>query len=192
MNVAEFKAMRGTVGMRLEQKGEFKRLEEEISSFTTKITNLERKTTLIMKYTGVGAHPEEIDGDCVVSFSANLSTNAMFKADETLKFDEVLTNEGDGFNSCTGEFIAPVPGKYLISLTARAQFHKQISAEIVCNGKMLGRITSGYGGIDKAASSMTVAEELRKDDKVFVKQTTEKSGEYHGNGYTTFSGFRFD
>lgn len=118
--------------------------------------------------------------------------NTSFRSDEVLLFDEVLINEGDGFKPYTGEFIAPVSGKYLFSVTIRAQYHKQVSAELVCNGKILGRVTSGYGCIDKATASVTIAVELRRSDVVLVKQTAARSGDYHGNGYTTFTGLTFD
>lgn len=127
-----------------------------------------------------------------VAFSAKLSTHTLFRTEEPLLFDEVLSNESSGFNPRTGEFTAPVLGHYLFSVTLRAQFRKQVSAEITCNGNMLGRITSGYGGIDRATSSVTVVVELKRNDVVHVKHTAEKSGEYHGNGYTTFSGILVD
>lgn len=141
--------------------------------------------TLLYSGTGIDFERESIEGG--VAFSACFASHTLCRAHETLLFDEILTNEGDGFNLCTGEFTAPVLGKYLISATARAQFHKQISAEVICDGKMVGRITSGYGGIDKAASSITVVVEMKPGNKVFVRQTSEISGEYYGNGYTSFT-----
>lgn len=126
------------------------------------------------------------------AFSGSLSSSAMFKGDEKILFDEVLTNEGEGYDPSTGEFTVPVSGKYIVSVTIRAQFHKQVSAEIICNDKIVGKITAGYGAIDKASSSMTVALEVRRYDVIYVKQVAGKIGEYHGNGFTTFSCTLFD
>ena len=49
MNKTEFKAMKGSVSMRLEEKGVFKRLEDEMASMATRIPSLEKKTRLVMK-----------------------------------------------------------------------------------------------------------------------------------------------
>ncbi|XP_045160772.2 complement C1q-like protein 2 [Mercenaria mercenaria] len=190
MNKTEFQAIKGSVGTRLDEKSALKRPEEEMASLATRISKIEKKTRLVMNR--IGLYGIDDGDESGTSFCASLSTNTIFKADETIMFDDVLNNVGGGFNPCNGEFSVPVSGKYLISVTARAQFHKQVSAEIVCNGKMLGRITSGNGGIDKATSSMTIAVETRRCDVIYVKQTTGKPGEYYGNGYTTFSGFLFD
>jgi hypothetical protein len=103
-----------------------------------------------------------------------------------------LTNEGGAFHLGTGQFIAPVHGTYLFSVTVRAQYHKQVSAALVSKEKTLVRLSSGYGGIDRAASSITVVITLKRDDVISVKHISEKSGAYHGSGFTSFSGLLLD
>jgi predicted secreted acid phosphatase len=49
MNKTEFQAMKGSVSMRLDEKGVFKRLEDEMASMATRIPSLEKKTRLVMK-----------------------------------------------------------------------------------------------------------------------------------------------
>lgn len=140
-----------------------------------------------------GVYPEdEPIIDTGVSFSAKLSKHKVFQVDKPIIFDQVITNNGNGYDSETGEFTAPLTGRYMFTVTIKAQFSKQVCAEISRNDEMLGRVTAEYARIDKASGSMTVVAELNRDDVVKVTHYCVMSGDYFGNGFTTFSGFLFD
>lgn len=49
MNETEFKSTKGAVGLRLEEKGGFKRLEDELASLSTRVPKLGKKTRLVVK-----------------------------------------------------------------------------------------------------------------------------------------------
>ena len=117
-----------------------------------------------------------------------MTSNAHLKAVDPLIFDNVALNLGNGFNATAGEFIVPAEGLYLISLTIWAEYRKQVSAEILASDDVLARLTSGYGRIERATSAVTVVKELKPNDKVFVRRANDKTGEYHGQGYTSFCG----
>ncbi|XP_052778110.1 complement C1q-like protein 2 [Mya arenaria] len=191
MNINELKALRGTVGLRLGEKGEFRRVQEDIVALVTKVAGLEKNTRVIVKEIGVVLDGTEVE-DAGVAFSARLSSHILFRPGETLLFDDVMMNAGSGFKGSSGEFTAPLSGRYLFTVTVRAQFHKMVSAELAGNGRMLARVTSGYGAIERATSSVTVVVELKRGDVISVRQASDKTGEYYGNGYSAFSGFLFD
>lgn len=148
---------------------------------------------MLISVQDTGVYPEdEPIIDTGVCFSANLSRHKVFQVDKAIIFDHVITNNGNGYDPETGEFIAPLRGRYLFTVTIRAQFCKQTTAEITCNEQMLGRVTAEYGRVDKASGSMTVVVELDRGDVVKVVHYSVKSGDYFGNGFTSFSGFLFD
>ncbi|KAH3693670.1 cerebellin-3-like [Dreissena polymorpha] len=187
----ELNALRGAVGLRLDQQGEFRRREQEVAAIAARIANIEKMTRQFEKQTVLDGHGTEIP-DGGVAFSASLSSNTHFRSGETLIFENVLLNTGSGFDSRSGEFKAPSAGIYLFSVTVRAQFHRTVSAVVEKNGGMLARLTSGYGAIERATSSMTLVAELQSDDVIRVRQAADTSGEYYGNCNTVFSGVMLD
>lgn len=60
-----------------------------------------------------------------VAFMAQLSTALINPLVNTVVvFDAVLTNAGNGYNSGSGIFVAPVSGLYSISLVASSRIKK--------------------------------------------------------------------
>ena len=144
-------------------------------------------------FTDSGVYPEdEPIIDTGVYFSANLSKHWYFHLDKPILFDHVISNDGNAYDPETGEFTTPLKGRYMFTVTIRAQFNKEVCAEITRNDKMLGRLSAEYGRIDKASGSMTIVVELEIGDIVKVTHYAVKCGDYFGNGFTAFSGFLFD
>ena len=58
-------------------------------------------------------------------------------------FQEIVQNEGKGYDKYTGIFTAPVTGTYLFTVQVCLYWNKPLSVSIVANGTS---ITAGYFG----------------------------------------------
>ena len=54
-------------------------------------------------------------------FSAKLSNLLEINNNDVIKFDNVLTNVGNAYNSTSGKFVAPYNGSYLFTLVIMNQ-----------------------------------------------------------------------
>nr|KAG5689363.1 hypothetical protein BaRGS_019737 [Batillaria attramentaria] len=106
----------------------------------------------------------------------------------TLKFDNVITNLGDGYKPLTGVFTAPVAGLYVFSLTAMATNGRDpAELAIVMQGTDLAR-TWGAGKHDiEDQSTKTVSAYLDEGDQVWVAQ--RRGDGIRGDWWTSFTGF---
>lgn len=131
-------------------------------------------------------------GSAAVGFTACLSANGdvQHAGNEIIKFDQVLTNVGSGYNSKTGIFIAPRRGLYVIHLAAMARSGVSKLIDIVKDGN---RVDTAYVGAHGVTDYQSVAKEwvleLNQGSQVWMK-----SGSYHGDvidGWckTAFAGF---
>ena len=62
---------------------------------------------------------------------------------DTILFQEIVQNEGKGYNKNTGIFTAPVTGTYLFTVQVCLYSNKRLSVSIVANGTA---ITAGHFG----------------------------------------------
>ena len=62
---------------------------------------------------------------------------------DTIFFQEIVQNEGKGYNKNTGIFTAPVTGTYLFTVQVCLYSNKRLSVSIVANGTA---ITAGHFG----------------------------------------------
>lgn len=123
-----------------------------------------------------------------VAFTARLKENATVRSLETIIFDDVITNIGKAYNPNTGIFKAPFAGRYLFSLTVRAQYHKQVVAEIIAEPQVIGQLAAGDSEIERASASVTIVVSLQAGDEVYVRETKTWTGNFFGDGYTSFTG----
>lgn len=124
-----------------------------------------------------------------VSFSAT-AVRHQYEArqDQTLVFEEVLTNVGGCYNHVSGEFTAPVAGTYFIHSTVLSGNGAEIWLSITVNNtrkaKFYARGTDGRH--DTASQALVLV--LNKGDVVSAKNEYD-GGKIYGQTYTTFSGF---
>lgn len=106
----------------------------------------------------------------------------------TLKFDTVFINIGNGYDSHTGVFTAPVAGLYIFSLTAMSTNRgAPLSLALKKNGATLAT-TWGQGREDPSdQDSRTLPTSLAKGDKVWIAQFLGNG--VRGSWWTTFTGF---
>ncbi|XP_043963021.1 complement C1q-like protein 2 [Gambusia affinis] len=140
----------------------------------------------------------EADNDVLtksrVAFSAALfnvdsntwTTKGPVGADETLKFEKVITNIGNGYDPATGIFTAPVTGLYYIRATGIAGPNGELQAGVKKNGENMFAIFQKAGSQSGASNAMAMA--LQQGDRVFVQLWAGKSIADQGR-LSTFTGF---
>ena len=122
-----------------------------------------------------------------INFFAGLSSN--FRgANSVIKYDTVMTNDGNGYQTTTGCFIAPTDGVYFIQSNAlRCQNSGQLYIHIMHNSN----IVSSTSNLDETFESVSasVVLNLRKGDVVWIKL---RIGQVYGHSpshYTNFMGY---
>ncbi|XP_052775019.1 complement C1q-like protein 3 [Mya arenaria] len=154
---------------------------------TFKVRALEEKIEKISKDAGIS--PWNGPGGRGVAFTARLSNNQTVFSQQTIVFDDALTNIGRAYNPVTGIFIAPYTGRYMFSLSVRAQYQKQVCAEIVAEPEVVGQVAAGDTEIERASASLTVVTSLEKGNEVYVRETKTWTGHFFGDGFTVFTGY---
>ena len=112
----------------------------------------------------------------------------------TLVFDAIFTNEGNGYNHHMGVFIAPKSALYVFTWTIRANggayFNTQLLVNVLVYGSMY-TIDLYYSNSNSATAVVRVAAGIA----VYVRTgPTSNSGDIHSSfeGYSTFSGWSID
>lgn len=104
-------------------------------------------------------------------------------------YNDVVTNEGDGYNPSTGIFTAPTEGLYSFSWTTTASANKYFFTYLDVNGNNIARNHAGLNTVTFSASQ-TVVVHLKTHDKVNIKVQDNYVGQLiRGSGWSTFSGF---
>nr|QBA18412.1 type 2 C1q domain-containing protein 4 isoform 1 [Littorina littorea] len=121
-----------------------------------------------------------------VGFTARLKADSdqglQFGHSATLRFDDVLLNAGDGYESHTGSFIAPVAGTYSFFLNLMATSHGTVA--MVKNGNVFDYV---YGGDGNDQGATQVLLRLAQNDKVWVRH--HGGNRIRGGVYTVFTGY---
>ncbi|XP_062614199.1 uncharacterized protein LOC134275936 [Saccostrea cucullata] len=131
----------------------------------------------------------------MVGFYAIMSTGITNPGDhQTLIFDQVQLNEGNGYQSHSGVFIAPASGMYAFTWTMRlhaAHGAENHSAQLIVDNKMYSAIFQSIGHSGNENVSGTCVVLLNKGDDVFVRTTTNNVGgiESDASGVTAFGGW---
>ncbi|XP_061179173.1 complement C1q tumor necrosis factor-related protein 6-like [Saccostrea echinata] len=119
-----------------------------------------------------------------IGFSVQLSQNVQLGNRQTVNYEKVITNQGDGYNRWTGHFTAPRRGLYLFSCTIMALHNHRIHIEIMKNGK---RISTLYSSTTDQ-SSQTVVLVLNEGDSVWTRQAWSGRHLHDHVGYNVFTG----
>lgn len=132
------------------------------------------------------------------AFYVALSRAASIGASETLKFDKVITNNGNVYDVTNGQFTAPASGTYIFHLSLACEEGSYIEVSIVeidigddfvkpmFNTICDRRQNSGFHQNGGSAILRLV-----QGDSVMVKMLwpNYEKQKVAGNGFTTFSGY---
>ncbi|XP_060580550.1 complement C1q-like protein 4 [Ruditapes philippinarum] len=131
-----------------------------------------------------------------VAFTAAINARVVEHVglNETVKFDTVITNVGNGFDNTTGVFTAPLPGIYMFSCSLLDHMdgvhgNVKLHAEIVQNDKVIGRVFAHAGDNYRDQGAQTVFVRVNQGDRIFIRSVDNKDLGIGGELYSTFSGF---
>ena len=122
-----------------------------------------------------------------VSFSVNMKAKELnLGGGQTVIYDEVLTNDGKGYDDRTGVFTSPVAGTYMFVVDALSS--QPLWLHIYLNKTKVAslHISKSHSNGVYLQISRTVILKLRKRDH--VKVVSAVKGSVHHNGYSGFSG----
>ncbi|XP_067435930.1 complement C1q-like protein 4 [Thunnus thynnus] len=111
-----------------------------------------------------------------------------FNMDTTLVYNEVITNIGDAYNSCSGIFSAPVAGLYYFTFFYHAGGEHPSKLFLMKNCKtivMTHDHKSSYDTADNGGNAAFL--QLKEGDQVFVRLVANTH--VWGSCHTNFSGF---
>ena len=124
-----------------------------------------------------------------VSFSVNVKAKELkLGVGQTVIYDEVLTNEGNGYDDRTGVFTCPLAGTYIFvvdALSPRATWlHLYLNKSILASL----HIQTIHASRTYLQISITVILTLKKRDHVKVVSDISHTSAVHHNCYSGFLG----
>ncbi|XP_042562744.1 complement C1q-like protein 3 [Clupea harengus] len=132
----------------------------------------------------------------VVAFTATLQTENLhevigpFPEDFTLKYENVITNDGIAYDPNTGMFTAPVKGVYFFTFVIFNPWKNATGAKLMKNGEMVVSASDNPPGEDtEDTTSNSVTLLLEPSDTVYMQMFANRAVYTDGNRRNTFSGF---
>ncbi|XP_029025612.2 cerebellin-1-like [Betta splendens] len=112
-----------------------------------------------------------------------------FNTNVTLTYNNVIMNIGDGYNSSTGIFVAPVAGVYYFTFSYHAGGHEKTILDMYKNSTLIVRSSDHKSNVVTAHNGGNASFlQLVKGDQVYVRMLAQ-SHIWAAELHTTFSGF---
>ena len=127
------------------------------------------------------------------SFSAYVSSTQTGVGDhQTIKFDHVITNNGNAYNPLDGIFRAKNAGTYVFAWTITAEIRKFLSSEIVKDGVRIATMYSDAGDHDdKGSATNIVVLNLSPGNEVWIQTGLWHTKQINGDdGHSMFTGWQ--
>ena len=125
-----------------------------------------------------------------ISFSVNIKAkNRTLGAGQTLIYDNILTNDGNGYDDRSGLFTCPVTGTYMFVVDSLASRNIWLNVK-VNNNRVLARLHVGGGELKENTLiqiSRTIIVKLNAGDYVKV-ENQHRNGRLYHDSYSGFSG----
>ncbi|KAL3853092.1 hypothetical protein ACJMK2_016670 [Sinanodonta woodiana] len=121
-----------------------------------------------------------------IAFTATLSIETTHVYGQTVIFDNVKLNEGNGYDSSTGRFRAPFRGFYFFSVTIVKSPSSEIHLLIMKDDVEIGRVFSGNAPSD--SGSVTVVSVMEKGQVTYVKEKNTTPETMYGDNWAHFTG----
>ena len=124
-----------------------------------------------------------------VVFNVHQATNLTLPVDQPVVFSSVISNIGNGYNSSTGKFTAPVNGTYSFTVQLCVAYQKAAYFSVVLDDSIVTHIQY-YDRYATTTTSTTVPLFLTQGQKVWVQPTSSCSGCLKENStcWNSFSG----
>ena len=121
-----------------------------------------------------------------VAFLAVMESTVSLAALQTVVFDSVVTNVGNGYNAGDGIFAADYSGLYQFSASIMAGQGGEVWTYISLNEKRVAMIYDRASDQRHDQGANTVILQLQKGDRVSV--VNRYTAVVYGGGYSSFSG----
>ncbi|XP_072032003.1 caprin-2-like [Amphiura filiformis] len=110
--------------------------------------------------------------------------------DQVMTFDQVISNECDGFDSNNGKFSCPIPGVYVFFFSNTNYGDKDVVSLIQDDVLVDASLYENNGGskVGDQVSHMAVLQ-LKKNDQVWLKCAKDADVKTKDLKFATFSGF---
>ena len=110
---------------------------------------------------------------------------------QTIIFDQEITNFGSAYSTNSGIFQAPLKGIYVFTLTLMVIPRHSEYLDIVVDGKCINQILADASSVDDFMSTTKQwVLDLNTGSEVWIRTSSYGNiGEIHGTMHTTFSGF---
>ncbi|KAK6178137.1 hypothetical protein SNE40_012958 [Patella caerulea] len=178
------KDLQKEVAARNELKGTMETYVSELHALQAIVNSIQNGTKDVKR---VSSTPLQAKITPEVSFSAKLSYNRELQPLDTVVFDTIVTNNGDGYSSETGKFTTPVTGTYFLFSTILSGYNTKVETAIIVNDKEVGRMYSGAHDAHGSGSNGVIVN-LQAGDSIWIRLLYQGGTHVHGF-YTTFSGF---
>ncbi|KAL3853086.1 hypothetical protein ACJMK2_016664 [Sinanodonta woodiana] len=121
-----------------------------------------------------------------IAFTATLSKDTTHVFQQTVIFDKVKLNEGNCYDSSTGQFRAPFRGLYVFSATIMKGSGNHVHLLIMKDEVEIGRLFSGISLSD--SGSVTVVTIMEKGQVAYVKEKSTSPETILGDNWAHFTG----
>ncbi|OWF40610.1 C1q-related factor-like [Mizuhopecten yessoensis] len=167
-------------------------LENEMANVQSELSTLQQKyQDLARQLETSSSKSVRSTSEAKFAFSASLSNRmSKFNRDEKIIMDNVLTNDGNGYDPLTGVFTCHVPGTYVFHVTIQVEDGHSFGAEIVKNGQEIAWVLAEPMR-SRASASTSVIVNLAIGDTVFVRSDGyfDQQSASIDDQFTSFSGF---
>nr|KAG5701222.1 hypothetical protein BaRGS_008598 [Batillaria attramentaria] len=147
--------------------------------------------TMVASSTSDARHGYWDNPDKVVAFHAYESSHPISStASGPIVLHNVFTNVGDGFDTQTGYFTAPMSGLYQFHANFMSNdFPQYVHAAIMVDQLLVavGISDSRHSYFDDVGIAAVV--HVNAGQRVFLKNVDSRANSYYGGDYTSFSGF---
>lgn len=119
------------------------------------------------------------------AFFATLKEKQNLGRNDVLKFSNVVTNVGNGYNVRTGIFKAPKKGVYEFSANFISYGANWLELQLMKNEHIIAK--GHCANTADVAGTLQVILQLQKGDTIYLRHPRD-SGSIHGHDFSMFSG----
>ena len=117
-------------------------------------------------------------------------SDIVLNKNSVVKFNDVLNNKGNHFNSGDSIFVSPVSGVYLFSWTTMTYSGKNVNTELRVNNIVKETLHANIGGaVGRVSVSRVIICNVQKSDHVWIQTSGHYSENYFYYGYDSGSSF---
>lgn len=127
--------------------------------------------------------------DHVFFYAMMPTSDIILNKNSIVKFNEVLNNEGNHFNTGDSVFVSPVSGVYLFSWTTTTTSSKTTNTELRVNNVRVETLHSSVGGTGAISVTKVIITNVKKNDHVWIQTSGYYADNYFDYQYKSRSSF---